>query len=178
MADGDLFDEDENGGDPFADAGAALERQKPEKKRPGRPKGSLNRKTKEFEKFFQAQGFTDPLTAMAQFLTVDPVQLQAWFIEHERAKVAVGKKLRTHCPTLWEIQKERMTVATQLAPYLHGKKPVEVAIIDERLPQLIVELGTNQLEEGEKINGRKVLSLGQTLEPVSNEINDLEGEDE
>ncbi|MBG6158254.1 hypothetical protein IWQ52_004270 [Labrenzia sp. EL_159] len=174
MADGDLFEDDEYGADPFADAGDALERQQPEKRRPGRPPGSLNRKTKEFEKYFQAKGFTDPLTAMAQFITADPVALQAWFIEHEQAEVAVGKQIRKHCPTLWDIQKERMAVAAALGPYLHGKKPVEIAIIDERLPHLVIDLGTNQLEEGEAIAGMKALSLGSTIDATPNENKDLE----
>ncbi|EFO29128.1 holliday junction resolvase [Roseibium sp. TrichSKD4] len=184
MSDDDLFDGDGYGGDPYADAGDALARHRPDeteingKKRPGRPKGSLNRKTKDFEKFFHAKGFRDPLVAMAQFLTADPVELQAWFEDHERAKTSIGKKVQTTLPSLMEIIKEQHTVASQLAPYLHGKKPVEIAILDERLPTLIVDLGTNQLEEGKTIAGRRALSLGQTIDATSNEINDLEDSDE
>lgn len=184
MADGDLFDDDDYGADPYADAGEALERHRPEegelngKRRPGRPKGAMNRKTKDFEKFYQAQGFKDPLVAMAQWLTADPVALQAWFQDHDRAVVAVGKKILPAMPSLMDIIKEQHAVASVLAPYLHGKKPVEVAILDERLPALIVDLGTNQLEEAEQIQGRKVLSLGHTVDATSNEINDLEGDSE
>jgi hypothetical protein len=184
MADGDLFDDNDYGVDPFADAGEALERHRPDegeingKRRPGRPKGAMNRKTKDFERFYQAQGFRDPLAAMAQFLTADPVALQAWFQDHDRAKVAVGKKIMTAMPSLMDIIKEQHAVASVLAPYLHGKKPVEVAIIDERLPTLIVDLGTNQLEEGEIIAGRKALSLGTPIAAPSNEINDLQEDEE
>lgn len=178
MADGDLFDDDEFGADPFADAGEALARQRPEetigKKRPGRPKGSLNRKTKDFEKFYQAQGFRDPLVAMAQWLTADPVSLQAWFQDHELPTGNPDGKLVKEIPSLISIIKEQHAVASVLAPYLHGKKPVEVAIIDERLPTLIVDLGTNQLEEGEAIAGRKAMSLGTTVDVMVNENKDLE----
>lgn len=187
MAENDDFDGDDDGGDWFADAGAALAAQRPDqakraeagegaKRKRGRPKGSLNRKTRDFEEFYRSQGFTDPLTGMARFVTVDPVALQAWFVEHERAKVAVGKKLRRHCPTLWDIVKEQHTVMSQLAPYLHGKKPVQLEVIDERLPMLIVNLGTDQLETGKTIAGQKALSLGQQLGGAegekANEIND------
>lgn len=178
MADEDLFGEDDLGVDPFSDAGAALEEREPETRRPGRPKGSMNRKTKEFEKYFQARGFRDPLVAMAHFLTADPVALQAWFQKHDRSVTAIGKKVLPSLPSLMEIIKEQHAVASHLAPYLHGKKPAEIAIIDERLPTLIIELGTNQLEEAERIHGQSVMSLGTTLEAEPNKINDLEGEGE
>lgn len=178
MADGDLFGDDEFGADPFADADEALKRQRPEetigKKRPGRPKGALNRKTKDFEKFYQAQGFRDPLAAMAQWLTADPVALQAWFEDHEKATVRRDGKVVVEIPDLMSIIKEQHAVASVLAPYLHGKKPVELAIIDERLPHLVVDLGTNQLEEGEIIAGQKALSAGSMINVTPNENKDLE----
>uniref|UniRef100_UPI003BAB568B hypothetical protein n=1 Tax=Stappia sp. TaxID=1870903 RepID=UPI003BAB568B len=176
--------DDDEGGDWFADAGAALAAQRPDqaeraKKRPrGRPKGSLNRKTQAFEEFYREKGYRDPLTAMAQFLTTDPVALQAWIIEHERAEVALGKKIRQACPSLFDIIREQHTVASQLSPYLHGKKPTELAIIDERLPMLVLDLGTNQLEEGTAIAGRKAMSLGELVEGENvNEINDGEADE-
>lgn len=180
MADGDLFDDDDYGADPFADAGEALERHRPDegelngKRRPGRPKGAMNRKTADFEKFYAAKGFRDPLVAMAQWLTADPVALQAWFEDHEKVMTTVGKRRYRTMPSLMDIIKEQHAVASVLAPYLHGKKPVELAIIDERLPTLVIELGTNQLEEGELIAGRKALSLGSPIAAPSNEIKDLE----
>lgn len=177
MAGDDLFDDVEEDLGPFADAAALGERDRAAAGRdprgPGRPKGALNRKTRDFERWYQANGWADPLAAMARYLTADPRDLQAWFIEHERAEVAVGKEIRRACPTLMEILKEQHTVASQIAPYLHGKKPVQLEIIDERLPTLIVDLGTNQLEEGETIAGRKALSVGRRPEGEPSEINDL-----
>ncbi|MEO4042709.1 hypothetical protein AAFN47_13990 [Hoeflea sp. CAU 1731] len=104
--------------------------------RRGRPKGASNQKTKDFERYYQAQGFTDPLVAMAQYLTADPVELYHWFFEQ-----GTDAKRR---PGPFEIINEQQTVASNLAPYLHGKKPTQVEIIDERLPTLIIDLGTNQ----------------------------------
>lgn len=179
MAENGNFEDDDEGGDWFADAGAALAAQRPdqaeraEAKRPrGRPKGSLNRKTRDFEAFYRAQGFTDPLTAMARFLTVDPVALQAWFSQHEQVRTGRGKDKRPHCPTLWDIVREQHTVASQLAPYLHGKKPVQLEVIDERLPMLVVNLGTNQLDAGRAIAGQRALSVGAPEGEKSSEIND------
>lgn len=177
--DPDLFDDGGEGLGPYADAGAADQVQRPDRKRPGRPKGALNRKTKDFERWYQAQGFRDPLEAMGQFLTADPVELQSWFIEHERSNKAIGKGIGQALPSLMDIIKEQHACASQLGPYLHGKKPVEIALIDERLPTLIIDLGTNQLAEGQEIAGRKALSVGQPLVDVTpNEIKDLPEQEE
>lgn len=156
-------------GNPFADAPAIAER-----RGRGRPRGALNLKTRDFERYYRAMGFRDPLQAMAQWLTADPVALQAWFQEHEQTRHAVGKGTAPAVPSLFEIIKEQHAVATQLAPYLHGKKPAQLQVIDERLPTLIIDLGTNQLTEAAKLAERQALSIGK---PESNEINNLgEGE--
>lgn len=136
-------------------------------------------------------GYRDPLKAMAEWLTADPVSLQAWFEEHEQrtmsieatrdgeaeADVKAEVKVKD-VPSLLAIIKEQHAVAVALAPYLHGKKPVQVEIIDERLPTLIVDLGTNQLADAHRVADQKALSIGAPEpEPASNEINDLEGEE-
>lgn len=188
MADrSDLFESDEVArkararhelGNPFGDAPAQAQR-----RGRGRPAGSLNLKTKDFERYYQAMGYRDPLKAMAQWLTADPVALQAWFEEHETARVAVGKSTVIAKPTLIEIIKEQHAVAVALAPYLHGKKPVQVEIIDERLPTLIVDLGTNQLADAARLAEQRALSVGHTIDvdadpgeaEKTNEINGSEG---
>ncbi len=180
--DRDLFENEEQAreararhqiGNPFADAPAQAQR-----RGRGRPAGALNLKTKDFERYYAAMGYRDPLKAMAEWLTADPVSLQAWFEEHETARVAVGKGTALAKPTLLDIIKEQHAVAVALAPYLHGKKPVQVEIIDERLPTLIVDLGTNQLADAHRVADQKALSIGAPEpEPASNEINGLEGKE-
>lgn len=173
--------DDYDGSDPFGDAGAVRARHaadgKGEGRRPGRTVGALNRKTREFEQYYRDKGFRDPLEAMAQWLTADPVELQAWFIEHERTSHALGKFTAKAVPSLIDIIKEQHAVASDLAPYLHGKKPIQLQVIDERLPTLIINLGTNQLAQGQEIMARKALSAGSPLvEGSINEINDLAGD--
>lgn len=177
----DLFESEEQAreargkheiGNPFADAPALAQA-----KGKGRPRGSLNIKTKDFERYYAAMGYRDPLKAQAEFLTADPVALLAWFEKHEPKK-----KLR---PSLWRIVREQHQMARDLAPYLHGKKPVQVEIIDERLPTLIVDLGTNQLAEAHRLADQRALSIGQPIDiegevrsdPASNENNDLEDDE-
>ena len=179
--DGDDLDR----GDPFADAGAVFVRQQAAKKagagegmtaerrKAGRPRGSLNRKTQDFTEFYQARGYKDPLEAMAEFITADPVELHAWFQKHEP-----DKKKR---PSVWAIIGERNTLASQLAPYLHGKKPLLLDMGDGPLPHITIELRTNQLDEAAMLIRRNALSLGDLIEgdvPEENSSENKELEDE
>ena len=145
------------------------------KRGPGRPKGSINRKSVAFEKLYAAHGFKDPLLIMGKFISMDPLELQAWLIEHEMAEVAQGKAIRPALAQLIDIIKEQHKVAGELAPYLHGKKPVEIQIIDERLPALIIDLGTDQLAEARQIAAGKAMSVGSPIEDAeTSKINGLE----
>jgi hypothetical protein len=193
--DRDLFDGDGT----FADAGSARagqrdlrnkmrerkgldpEPEQPEsrgKRGPGRPKGSPNRKSIAFEKLYAAKGYRDPLMVMGEFISTDPRDLQAWLVEHELAEVQMGKTAKPALAQLVDIIKEQHKVAGELAPYLHGKKPVEIQIIDERLPALIIDLGTDQLAEAREIEAGKALSVGSPIEDAeASEINDLEGDE-
>lgn len=197
--DRDLFEDEDQAreararhqiGNPFADAGAQAQR-----RGRGRPSGALNLKTKDFERYYSAMGYRDPLKAMAEWLTADPVALQAWFEEHEQRTVSIevtrdgedeaaakaDVKVKD-VPSLMAIIKEQHAVAVALAPYLHGKKPVQVEIIDERLPTLIVDLGTNQLADARRLAEQRALSVGSPIEGDAerawqgdtNENNDLE----
>lgn len=153
-------------GDPFGDAAELAER----RGKRGRPKGALNVKTKDFERYYASMGYLDPLVGDARFISADPVALLAWFEEHEPVK-----KRR---PSLWEIVREQNAVRDALKPYLHGKKPVQVEIIDERLPTLIVDLGTNQLADARRLAEQQQLAIGSPLvEGEANEINNLEDDE-
>lgn len=168
--------DDGEGLDWRSDAAGSLERHDPEKaaKRRGRPKGAANRKTADFADWYQAQGFKDPLVAQAQFLSSDPVALQAWFAEHERTMRAIGKVVGLAVPALIDIVGEQMKCARDLAPYLHGKMPTKIEVTDERLPMLVLNLGTNQLAQAQEIAGRNAMSIGRPLVDITpNENKDL-----
>ena len=200
--DGDLFGDDENpslehADGAFGDAGdrrrELLEREAAEgkarpgdegerkagKRGPGRPKGAQNRKSRDFEKWYAAMGYRDPMMVLGELVSTDPVELQAWYIAHERVVKPLGKgRFVQDVPTLAEINRDRAKAAETIAPYLHGKKPVELQIIDERLPALIIDLGTDQLERGRQLADAQVLSIGgPELDGEASKINDLEGDD-
>ncbi|MHA7968990.1 hypothetical protein [Rhizobium sp. CAU 1783] len=158
-----------------SDAEASLERHDPGKaeRRRGRPKGAGNRKTAAFADWYQEKGFKDPLEAQAEFLSADPVALQAWFAEHERTLKAIGKATGLAVPALVDIVKEQMACARDLAPYLHGKAKVREDDPDQRLPVLIVNLGTNQLDQAQQVAQARGLSLGQPLTIDASNINGL-----
>lgn len=129
----------------------------------GRPKGAKNRKTADFAAWYEANGFKDPLEFMAEFMSANPVELQAFYAEHERTYKAIGKNVGKAVPSLFEINEEQLSCAEKLAPYLHGKAPAVEQPLDERLPVLVLNLGTNQLDQARQIAGQRGLSVGMPL---------------
>lgn len=172
---------EENGGNGLdwrAEAEAGLAAQDPAKAEQrrgrGRPKGSMNRKTQDFAAWYDAQGFKDPLQMQAEFMSADPVGIQAFFITHEKTKKAIGKKTGLAVPSLGEIVKEQLACARDLAPYLHGKAPARDAPDDERLPVLVINADTNQIAQAFAIAAQRGLSVGSPLVDVTpNKINGL-----
>lgn len=182
MANNKIIDDEENTGlDWRSDAASSLERREPEKaaqRSRGRPKGAGNRKTKDFQAWYEAQGFKDPLQLQAEFMSSDPVALQSFFLEHEKTLKAIGKKTGIAVPALIDIVKEQMACARDLAPYLHGKAPVRVFLEDERLPFLVINAGTNQIAQAQQIAAQKGLTVGKPMiEVTPNKINDLAGDE-
>ena len=180
MANNKIIEDEENTGlDWRSDAASSLERSDPDKaaqRGRGRPKGAGNRKTKDFQAWYQAQGFKDPLELQAQFMSSDAVALQSFFIEHEKTLKAVGKSVGLAVPALIDIVKEQMACARDLAPYLHGKAPVSLVVADERLPFLVINASTNQIAQAQQIAAQKGLTVGKPMiEVTSNKINDLAG---
>lgn len=168
---------DDTGLDWRSDAASSLERHdagKAAQRGRGRPKGAGNRKTKDFQAWYEAQGFKDPLQMQAEFMSADPVALQAFFAEHERTLKAIGKKTGLAVPALIDIVKEQMACARDLAPYLHGKAPVRVVVEDERLPMLVINSGTNQIDQARQVAAQKGLTVGRPMiDATPNKINDL-----
>lgn len=109
----------------------------------GRPPGARNRKSVDFEKWYHAAGFKDPAVLLAEVISADPLALA------RVAGVKLGEAL--------ELQRK---AAVDLMPYLHGKKPTEVVLTDERLPTLIIVTDTNQMQEAEHlVEQRRQLAL-------------------
>lgn len=161
--------------DAVADAG--------ERRGVGRPKGARNRKSVDFEKWFYAMGYTDPAQRLAEIISMDPRALQQIALEDRKAR---GETQQTgtkedpveivQVPGLLEIIETQRRAATDLMPYLHGKKPTQIELVDERLPVLMVLAGSNQMAEAAKlIEGRAVMSIGPM--PDASKINDLEGDE-
>lgn len=151
MSADDLFDERLGA---FGDAPATYEAEERRlakaKRHGGRPPGAPNKKTEAFEKFYHAHGYKDPLVAMAEFLTVDPVQLLAWFRRHDKKGA----------PTLFQLVQQQSFIADRIAPYLHGKMPIKVEIIGDRLPVFVLNLDQNQLEQARRLQHQGRFAIG------------------
>lgn len=138
----------------------------------GRPAGARNKRDADAERWYFAKGYADPMQRLGELVSEDPRVLQAWYAEH--AGLDSDGKRRT-APTLLEVVNMQIKAAGELMPYLHGKKPLEVLVTDERLPALMIDLSTNQLAEGRALALEKALSIGAPLpEPEASKIKDLE----
>ena len=124
----------------------------------GRPKGALNRKTRDFEAWYTAMGFKDPAELLAQVVSADPLALAA---------VMPGK-------SRLDALKLQVAAAGELMPYLHGKMPTRTSQPDERLPMLVINAATNQLAQGRRLAEGKQLAIGRPAEPEASEINGLD----
>lgn len=159
---------------PFRSEGADRERAKI-----GRPPGARNKRDQDAERWYYAKGFTDPLQRLGELVSEDPRVLRAWFRDHAEIDEDGRPK---GVPSLLEVVRMQIAAAGELMPYLHGKKPIDVNVSDERLPTLILAMGTNQLDQARTIEGRRALSIGAPEpddqgEAEASEIKDLgEGE--
>lgn len=100
-----------------------------------RTKGAINRKTKMLPGYLKELGYRDPGVVLAEIASMDFRDLMR-FAKSETRRAALAAKIRA---------------AEALMPYVHGKRPVEVLVTDDRLPMLIIQNGTDQLE-GKKAN--------------------------
>lgn len=141
------------------------------KRGPGRPKGAKNRKTQQLQKLWTAKGYRDPVMAMGEFASSHPVDLWRWFVQmeaqvqgvsFEEALTKARAGLLPAVPDLSQIVAMQLKTSDQVAPYIHGKMPVrEDTDPDERLPVLMIDLGTDQTQQG-RYNGdeAEVMSIG------------------
>lgn len=132
-ADGDLFGDEtgELGGDQQGDGETG-----DQARGPGRPKGALNRKTKDLYRYLAqtVDGFTDPAVVLARAAS---------------AKVTdIAKDLKCSNQDAMAL---KLSAADKLMPYLHGKAPAQEVGEDERIPMLIVDTGIDQLTEQRQV---------------------------
>jgi hypothetical protein len=140
-----LFGDEEGAPSPFFVALDEAERALGSRR--GRPPGARNRKSVDFERWYHAAGYKDPAVFLAELVSADPMALAR--AASVKIVEAIGIQQRA---------------AAELLPYLHGKKPTEVVLTDERLPTLIVVTDTNQLEEARVLlQRREALAAGVPL---------------
>ena len=98
-------------------------------------------------------------------------------IRDENAEIVAGLVVELADPDLTPQTRRRkeaqLKAAEALAPYLHRKKPIDVVIEDERLPTLIINMGSNQLATAEQIAAGQGLRIDVQPEPAS--INEIKG---
>ncbi|MCJ8143824.1 hypothetical protein MKI84_12945 [Ancylobacter sp. A5.8] len=110
---------------------------------PGRPAGAEGRSKKQLREYLAGLGYSDPAVVLAETMSMADADLQ--HVLSQRVKEPDGS-VRTERVTLAEARAIRLRAAAELMPYLHGKMPTVELQPDEKLPMLILELGTNQLD--------------------------------
>jgi hypothetical protein len=108
----------------------------------GRPKGSRNRRTHDFERYIKQFG-QDPAITLMQIQSTDPEELVArsQMLDPEKRRMSYG-----------DAQALRVRCAEALLPYLHGKQPVRV---DATIRGVLVreEIGDLKQARGRTIDG-------------------------
>lgn len=152
---GDLFDSDDDGDD--GEAGRAPAFPAP-KRGPGRPKGSVNRKTEAARRYYQAKGFRDPLAFLGQLVDGDPLELTKWFRQQQMLISGSAEG----APSLADVVEMQMKAAAELMPFLHGKMPIRIEGEDDRaLPMLVIDLGGGDQAVARPFQaGDKPMSIG------------------
>lgn len=85
----------------------------------GRPAGSRNKRTKDFERYILQNGNRDPALILAEIASTPPEVLVQRSAVMDPAKKAL---------TYGAAQALRTRAAEGLMPYMHGKKPVQVEL--------------------------------------------------
>lgn len=98
-------------------------------RQPGRPAGAEGRAKRQMREHLAALGYRDPLIVLAE----------TW----SRPAADLARQLGISMADAFALQ---MRAAAEGVPYLHGKMPTVEVQPDEKLPVLILELGTNQLD--------------------------------
>lgn len=113
----------------------------------GRPAGALNRKTLMLPAWLEELGYRDPAVILSEIASMPQADL---------ARLTRTKPLQAAMAA-------RIKAASELMPYLHGKRVPVSDQGEERLPMLILDAGTNMIEL------RRQAALAIDARPVENQ---------
>lgn len=104
--------------------------------RGGRPKGAIGKRSGNLARYFAARGYRDPAAALAELASSDPLDLWAWFREHDPEGA----------PSLVEVVRLQAAIRRDLLPYVHAKVPPKVDKGD-RLAVMILSGGSEPSDD-------------------------------
>jgi len=104
--------------------------------RGGRPKGAVGKRSTTLARYFAAKGYRDPAAGLAELASADPLDLWAWFGEHDPE----------NRPSLIDVVRLQAAVRRDLLPFVHAKVPPKVDKGD-RLAVMILSGGAEQSDE-------------------------------
>lgn len=134
----------------------------------GRPAGALDRGKRHLKEYLAGLGYRDPAVVLAETFSRPIWELQE-ALNTDPDGIPVAKEQRISRAEVFALQ---LKAAAELLPYLHGKMPAVDVPPDERLPVLVIDTGTNQLDVDRGLLGGEtetVMSVG--VRPGGNEEN-------
>lgn len=126
---------------------------------PGRPRGALNRKSRDLAKYLAARGYSDPAEALAVVYSLegagDPVERLAAKVKRLASELGIKREAALSAV---------MQAARDAMPYHHAKRPVAVQV-DSPIPLVMVDERTGRaLDQGEAEANETL--MGQILDLV------------
>lgn len=124
---------------PLRNAHDALDRreeQDPVGRGRGRPAGSRNKSTQEWTRFILSR-YPSPLMFLAEMYSRPLPELAAELLEYSGAS-APGVMTKPTYAQVVELLKIQLGAAKELAPYLHGKQPLEIQAGDKGMINLFI----------------------------------------
>lgn len=152
--------------DMFGGAGGA-EAPAPAERAPGRPKGAMNRRSRDWQRFVAASGKKHPLEFLLEVSAASPEELRERYaglpaprLDGEPAELATisGKDLLAL----------QIRAAEAALPYLEQKLPQAIEDVGDK-PRTVFVVGTLAPEQARRMDGRlglRLMQQNQSLSPV------------
>ena len=164
------------------------------KRAPGRPRGSSNKRSKDMAAFLLAQGFRDPMQALAAAYSAD-TKAMAMRLSRMRAEmrrelldrgwepVAIDKALPADLVDPLEVYKLQLAAARDALPFWHARKTPEDAPPPQVRPVMVIgefhgqmQVNTGAMSAGEapdaKAQGNQPVTLDHSSQPTVRQAGD------
>lgn len=122
----------------------------PAKRGPGRPVGSVNRTTKQLQRFLLARGYRDPAEMLAALASMDTAELGDALcagLGDDGGPAPAGMRLQARLKAL----DAQRAAAVELMAYFHQRMPAQVDVKAESAPRTMIVVANWQDEQNQQL---------------------------